>query len=238
MRCSWMTGIAAACGLAMTMLACGPGNVAPDDDAQLDDDAAIGDDDLAGDDDAATGGTGTISVTVEVLAVLAEGQSVEAEIVVDGEATGVFPPAEIEVGVGSHTVELHADGFVAAPHEVTVERDGTAECGMFLGRDLGGMWQWISSEDWTAPDDNPFEAWMEFDRPEPCSSRVWVLGNFGVLTAFCLTEGDQLQYIWDDPSYQIVAEGNVLDNGSQIRYSFTDAPEEFPRGPHLYARSE
>lgn len=235
----------------LALTACGPGSVAPDDDAQGDDDAAIVDDDLAGDDDAATGGTGTISVTVEVLAVLPDGQSVEAEIVVDGTPTGVFAPSEIEANAGLHTVTLQtnepgapvAQRFVAAPHEVSVTRDNTVACPMFVGRDLGGMWRLVEENGSPASNanDDPFEVRMEFVGPsaaEPCATSLWSRGWGGRITALCLLPRDDVWYELPDPEYPILVEGNAVDSGLRMMYTITAEEREWPSGPYIFERQE
>ena len=238
------------------------GDYSPDwDDWDVDGDGVANDEDLDPRDPAVRRGTGTIEVTYEMLAVLADGQTVTPEIIIvqldapDGPnldrsqylPTGVRAPGTVEVDAARYFVSLKlnepdapvAERFFTMEREIIVTRGASTPCPLFVGRDLTGTW--VSADD---PDcDVVHDATCQTTEvsmiswPTPFADGVVYpcdteLWALEMASDLCLIEGDRL---WmEHPGSRF--DGHILDNGTTLEYTQYARDEEHLYGPYVFHR--
>lgn len=222
--------------MVLLLAACGPGNVAPDDDAVGDDDAFT-DDDVSGDDDAATGGTGTVAVTLHSLAIEPENTTVTAEIVLDGALTGTMAPATFEVPAGNHEITILREGFVSPTEQITVAANAQTDVECVFGRNLSGGWRRITPEDEMI--DEEADVVMRLgssprtDEALDCPSKIWAM-PFQPIGAICLRENERIQLAF--PIAPSFLEGHIINDGQVIEYTINDPDANLDPGPWRFER--
>lgn len=269
--------------LALTALfacACGNGGTQTDDDANLEDmdgdhipdrvdsdidgDGVRNEEDLDPRDPEVRRETGTISVThFTMLAVLAEGQTVEPEIILarveewplhpdcnityPGDesyeeycngytATGITAPAEIEVDVGTYIIGLRPGaGFYAPVHEIIVSSGATTTIATNISRNLTGRWQ-LAVEDCSLCDDIVDVVMLHVEQPYDWYAPCATSIWMELQGPLCLLEGDRIYTVQNDVDPLIIWDGAILDNGTRVEYTIDDGEEGHLPGPYRWQR--
>lgn len=203
-------------------------------DEDIDGDGALNGQDLDPRNPTVGRGTGTIAVTYTMLAALADGQTVEPEIVIaevvrpdwpptraDLEPTGVIAPGTIEVYAATYIVSLTlnepnapvAERFYAMDREVVVERGRTSEVALLVGRDLTGTWVMEEAGPWDEPIEVEMITWPTPNQfTSPCETELWAL-HLGL----CLIEDDHLW--WSSIDDDMHANGEILNGGLTVQWT-------------------